>query len=80
MLQGDSGSVLVIKDGDEEDRMAIGVLSTAPKDCNEKVIPSIYTNVSSYLDFIENAKNDIVTRNMRASEPKKPTASSSQSG
>lgn len=58
-MQGDSGSPLVY-----DDNIVIGVTSGNSL-CDETVSPSVYTRVSSFIEFIENAMKDNVTSEMR---------------
>ena len=57
----DSGGPLVHKD-----RLLIGIVSSSPLGCDETVAPSVYTRVTSYIPFITNAVNNIVSEDMRS--------------
>lgn len=43
----------------------IGILSSGPGGCDEHNEASKYTKVSSFLKFIENAKNDVIADDIR---------------
>lgn len=59
VCSGDSGGPLV-KDG-----VVIAVLSGSPFGCDERVKNSVYTKVSYYLDFIEKAMTDTISKDIR---------------
>lgn len=57
VCQGDSGGPLVTADR----TMILGVVSFGPPDCTNEALPSVYTRVSEYLDFVDDlgAENGI---------------------
>lgn len=59
-LQGDSGCLLVLGG-----RTVIGILSMSKFDCNENFGPALYTRVTSFRTFIDNAMRGVKTDNMR---------------
>lgn len=54
LSKGDSGGPLV-HGGDT----LIGIVSTSPIGCIEKLRPAVYTRVSEYLDFIQKAMDHV---------------------
>lgn len=53
MLQGDSGSPLVIGN------TVVGVMSVSALACNDNNIPAMYTRITSHIEDIINAMNDV---------------------
>lgn len=49
VCQGDSGGPLVTADR----KMILGVVSFGPPDCTNEAIPSVYTRISEFVDFVE---------------------------
>lgn len=58
--QGDSGSPLVI-----DKKTVIGIASSGNVQCSEKIFPTVYTRVTSFIPFIENVMNNVLTSDMR---------------
>ncbi|XP_058796463.1 uncharacterized protein LOC131667208 [Phymastichus coffea] len=60
VCSGDSGSPLVLKD------VQIGLVSFNYLGCNDRKRPAVYTRISAYINFINKAKRDNVTVDMRS--------------